>query len=471
MNWNQDQSKQNPKNKETKQPNFFIPRNPNQNNSNKNQNSNFASRDRNYQQYNNFQKTNYAKEQKFDNPNPFEGEVIEKTSIINKNELEAQNSPEYYSQPEDSSSYSNHLKNNRQFQETYQSVENNNKTKEKQEKSKKTAKIPRQNLSNLLHEDENQFFNFLADAKSVVELTDLNSKMSYREQHTNWINSFYHLNSEIFQKHEKSTKKKLNIIEKLWNNISLTGKSVYYTIATLLISLLMLVFWLIFAGFNNFTFWQYAAFVGSFAGFLIIVQLLVYFNNSKNRQKSQKIIFYYVADSSFLLINYLVRLVFLLSPLFADKLIVFNQNQDISQLFQTGGDILSSTNEYTKILHFIALFPSISYFLGLCFFIPLKWSQFVNNFWLIFGIFKVFSYLNLVKEYRARNNDDNLQKKLNSKWVNLYKIGRPLTNSFHPAFLYAFKVIKTNPNLPISEQDKLVSYVFNSVNNDIVKYR
>ncbi|OWY73697.1 hypothetical protein B5M19_03190, partial [Mesomycoplasma hyopneumoniae] len=86
MNWNQDQSKANSKFKETKQSNFFIPRNPSQNSNIKSQNSNFASRDRNYQQNSNFQKANYVKEQKLSNPNPFDGNIQEAEVNLNQNE-------------------------------------------------------------------------------------------------------------------------------------------------------------------------------------------------------------------------------------------------------------------------------------------------------------------------------------------------------------------------------------------------
>ncbi|WP_348571656.1 hypothetical protein ABKJ22_02195 [Mesomycoplasma hyopneumoniae] len=458
MNWNQDQNKANSKFKETKQSNFFIPRNPSQNSNIKSQNSNFASRDRNYQQNSNFQKVNYVKEQKLSNPNPFDGNIQEAEVNLNQNEIEAKNSPEYYSQTKNSANYANYLENRTTFQAG----------QDKQEKNinnvfvepKKTTKKVKKNYSNLLHEDENQFFNYLADAKSVVEISDLNAKMNYREQHTSWINSFYQLNFEIFQKHEKTIEKKLNPLEKLWKNISFTAKSVYYTIITFFVSFLMLIFWLIFAGFGNFIFWPYIVFVGSFIAFLMIIQVLIYFNNSKNRQKSQKIIFYYILDSSFLLTNYLVRLIFLLSPLFTDKLIFFIINENI----------LKITNNYIEILYYISWFPTLSYFFGICFFIPIKWSECIKNFWLTFGIFKIFSYLNLVKEYRIKVVDETLRKKLNAKWCNLYQIGRPLSNSLHPAFIYAYNVIKTNPNLPIEEQDKLVGFVFNSVSNDMKKY-
>ncbi|MXR13641.1 hypothetical protein DR085_01980 [Mycoplasma flocculare] len=469
MNLNSEHNKSNSKFKESKQSNYFIPRNPNSSNNTKNRNNNFASRDHSYQQYNNFQKANYVKDENINHPNPFEVESLEIETNENINELEAKNSPEYYNHNENYQSYSNYIEDERRFWPKTENIENN--FNKKTEKPIKTTKITRQNYSELLHEDENQFFNYLSDAKSVVEITDLNSKMNYREKYTGWINSFFQLNQEILQKHEKTTKAKINIIEKIWSNISFTAKSIYYSITTFFVSLLMLIFWLIFADFNNFTFWQYIAFSSSFIVFLMIIQVLVYFNNAKNRRKSKKLIFYYTLDSSLLLINYLIRLVFLLSPLFTDKLIVFNPSQPNFQSLETGLHTLNTANKYAEILYYIAWFPALSYFFGICFFIPLKWSECVRNFWLIFGIFKIFSYLRLVKEYKTRNNNDNLRKTLNKKWINLYQIGRPLNNSLHPAFIYAYSLIKSNPNLPIDEQDKLVSFVFHSVNNDIAKHR
>ncbi|WP_069097247.1 hypothetical protein [Mesomycoplasma ovipneumoniae] len=460
MNQNHDQQKNNQKINDQNQSNFYNSKNYS---ANKSHNSNFASRDRKYQHYGNFQKPNYSQDLKNNTTNPFQGDDSQKFVDQKDIEIQAQNSPQYDQQSEQYVNYQpNYLKSQQNLETTQEQKKESKNLLQKVTKSKKPNQI---NFSWLLHDDENQFFYFLSDSRAVAEISDLNKKMQYREKHSTWTSSFYQLNSDIFQKHEKRTKTKINPVEKLWNNISFTAKSIYYSISTLLVSMLMLIFWLFFAGISNFQFWQYLTFVGSFVLFLVIIQTLVYFNNLKNRKRPRKLIFYYIADSIFLLLNYIVRLVFLLSPIFSHKLIVLNVNSElISQN-------LAQLNPYSQILYYIFWFPALSYFFGLGFFIVIKWSEFVKNFWFTFAIFKILSYQKLANEYKIRHDDERLAKKLKDKWIELYKIGRPLGNFLHPSFIFAYKQIKIDPNLPIEEQEKLVNDVLNIVTEDVAKYR
>ncbi|MBG0730837.1 hypothetical protein [Mycoplasma sp. 'Moose RK'] len=424
----------------------------------------FASRDRGYQYYNNTKKDNYLRDSQPDFSNPFEGKNDFNNNGFNDQEINEYGEINNRKNSVDSQQFVNQdFVENKSVEEEFQVESFSNEPRFSAEKTKtQQAQIwP-------LNESEIEFFNCLASANSVVQITDLNEKMHYRQKHGDWIASFRNLNNEILLKHEKNSQfGKKNFLERLWNSFSFSAKLVSYSIFYIIISMLMATFWLAFAGFNSFSFWKYSVFTGSLVLFLAIIQFLIYFNNAKNRTKLAKITLFYTMDSIFLLLNYIVLLVFIISPIFSKKLIVANQ---IAEIIQQNPSLIGTVSEYATILYYVPWFPILTFLFGSLLFIPLKWSLFVKNFWLIFGIFKIISYQKLMKRYRE-NADESLKRRLNQKWISLYKIGRPLGVSFHPAFIKAFKFLKTNPNPPIEQQQKIVDVIYEAINSDVVNYR
>ncbi len=203
MNQNHDQEKNNQKINDQNQSNFYSSKNYG---ANKSHNSHFASRDRKYQHYSNFQKPNHSQDLKTNTANPFQGDDSQ-TFVDQKDiEIQAQNSPQYDQQTEKYVTYQpNYLKSQQNSQTTQEQTKESKNFLEKVTKPKKSNQI---NFSWLLHDDENQFFYFLSDSRAVAEISDLNKKCNIAKSTQLELQVFTNLIQIFFKNMKKEPKLK-----------------------------------------------------------------------------------------------------------------------------------------------------------------------------------------------------------------------------------------------------------------------